>query len=132
MVMRKMLLVVAVLCSGQEMLTLGIPNGRVWKQLKHSERIEYVEALDEGVNLALAELDKCEDHQKVVDGFARAGFTNEDRVAVMDAVYKDRENIRIPISAVFQFSLKKLSGQFTKEELEETLVKVRTFVANAR
>jgi hypothetical protein len=59
-------------------------------------------------------------------------FTVEDYEKELDAFYKDRENIRIPVVLAIWHITVKFKGHRTKQELESLLLELRELISEAK
>ena len=57
------------------------------------------------------------------------GFTPQELMAEIDAIYRDRENIRLPVVAVYDFVQEKLRGGMTKDQQTLRLLQLRYAVS---
>jgi hypothetical protein len=58
-------------------------------------------------------------------------FTPKEYIAELDVIYKDRENVLIPIVMASRYCTRKFSGVFTKQQLEQQLITLRRSMAKA-
>jgi len=65
----------------------------------------------------------------LVDDNVAKGFSNYDYRRELNTLYKDRENVPIPVLLAYQYVTLKLKGQTTKQEMERRLIEVRKVVA---
>jgi hypothetical protein len=104
-------------------------NGRLWQELDKDEKLSYVAgAHDILISITLTKLTKP---TRENSNWAE-GFTLIDYIKVIDEVYKDVENVRIPVPWVIGFSTQKLKGMLTKAELEDTLMSIRGLTSDLR
>ena len=117
-------------CSGQENLytTGGMFNGRMWLQFDDAARSAYVLGVRDGISLGVAQFSQAPNYSEVQQRFF-AKIVIQEMVDEISALYKDRENTRIPLSLAFDYCTKKLRGTSTKADLERELIRLRTLAA---
>ena len=111
--------------------TKGWGNGRYWEQLDLNAKNQHLYGIEAGINLFANELfsqskDDAEWNrtENLRSKLTIAGFRFSDLVQQVDAFYKDRANIRIPVAYAYSYSVKKMSGD-SPELLERFLSSLR-------
>jgi hypothetical protein len=64
-------------------------------------------------------------HRRMMQEVQAKGFSPRDYVKELDALYLDRENLRIPITTAYMWVNLKLKGELSKQELERKLLELR-------
>ena len=99
-------------------------NGRMWRKMSVDHKLAYVMGIkDAWVESALASGDVT----KFVENRWADRFTVKDYMKELDLIYRDGENIRLPIPAAIWYCTAKLKGKSTKAELERALIYLREF-----
>ena|ERR1035437_8912005 len=130
--MRRIILM-AILCGSQvfgqassEMFTGGISNGRAWNVIPEEQKGTYLIAYRDYIYYRTV-LDKTLNNTPWAKGFVVNDYVRE-----LDALYKDTENVHIPIPFGFAYCTKKLAGENTKKELETMLIALRKQIATIK
>ena len=110
--------------NSDENLTGSLPNGRFWVKYP-AERLIYLVGLRDGLNLVVANPQYFPNGKAGVEAYRPQKLTNEDMIAAIDNVYKDRENIRIPVAFVYNFVNEKLKGSLTKTDVDLRIRRMR-------
>ena len=105
--------------------TQGYNNGRRWKAIERAYRSGYVVGADEErawtgdkwSKFRLSQIGK---------------FTHADVMKVIEQIYAQPENALLPIVAVHEMAINKLTGQYTQEEFERMLVEMRQAVNSSQ
>jgi len=108
--------------------TAQMNNGRSWIELSEPQKIFYVNGLHDA--WVQAAFDSPNVNKFMSEKWAEH-FVVGDYVRELDALYKDGENVRIPIPAAMDYCTLKLKGQTTKSELEKQLMFIRKSWASA-
>jgi hypothetical protein len=106
--------------------TFGIWNGLWWTSMTITEKILYLTGVMDGITIGTSDL-TTEQMAKLRKTWP-TGFTGRDFINELEVLYKDRENIRLPIPMALQYCALKLKGETTKEELELRLALMRQVV----
>lgn len=108
-------------CQAQD-FTGQMANGRLWQSITDHERTFYVSGIHDHI-LALTLMGD----QKPTEANAKwaPGFTIDDYVKELTLLYRDRENINIPVAYVFDYCTVKLKGKTRKDVLERLLMDLR-------
>ena len=91
-----------------------------------SEKILYLTGVMDGMTIGTSDL-TTEQMAKLRKTWP-SGFTVGDFITELETLYKDRENVRVPIPMALQYCALKLKGEATKEELERRLILMRQVV----
>ena len=110
--------------NSDDYLTGSLPNGRWWVTYP-VERLIYLVGLRDGLNLVVANPQYFPNGKAGVEAYRPKKSTNEDMIAEIDNLYKDRENIRIPVAFVYNFVNEKLNGSVTKTEVDLRIRRLR-------
>lgn len=103
-------------------------TGRAWEALTEMDKLLYVQGVKDGILIATTYLDG-EERERIVDTTQAKGFFPGDYVKALDALYRDRENLPIPVLMAYNYVNLKLKGTATKEELERKLIELRQWIA---
>jgi len=128
------LLLTSFLCaqeSSAKFTTIQLMNGRAWQQFDDEAKIMYLS----GVRDSLIYFSVTAQHQVDANELMQAkwapGFIVGDYINELDAVYRSRENILIPIVNAMDYCTVKLKGQTSRAELEQMLMTLRKIAATA-
>jgi hypothetical protein len=120
--------------SIQQMDTGQMSNGRAWEIFNEPERVAFLTAIKDQLlydfftsDNGIAQLRAAQLRANWAEGFTVGDYLNE-----LNVLYKDRENIRIPIVMAFRYCTQKLKGQSSKQELENRLLEMRKTVSALR
>src|SRR5262245_15494510 len=105
-----------------EELTDGWPNGRFWNTLDLQSKIWFLYGIESGVGLAGSATH--EDARSLLSEFGVKGFRFSDVAAEVDAFYRERANIRVPVAFAYHYVVKKMKGASPDE--------LNTFAAQLR
>jgi hypothetical protein len=114
-----------------EQTTVPLLTGRAWELMPEATKIAYLEGVRNGIVIAANNMPdnlRKVGFTLVEDNLAKR-FTNDDYRNELDTLYRDRENVPIPVILGYQYVTVKLKGQTTKQELERRLIEVRKVVA---
>ena len=120
-----LLLTGAVFCSAQEVITAQSFNGRAWETWTAASKLAYVSGIQDGIALGRHPFQGCPQYAATEKDYVVEKFTTIDVAREIDQVYKDRENIRVPVFLVFDYVVQKLRGRTTKVDLEKRLMALR-------
>ena len=125
-------LLAAPLC-GQDQ-TGQMSNGRVWEIFNDLAKTSYMSAIKDAViySAFTESIITKQDIKNIVAEKWAIGFNVGDYIKELDLIYKDRENIRLPITIAVSYCTMKLKGQSSKEELEQYLITLRTIAAGLK
>ena len=133
--MRKIALMVLLTVAGlrgQDSETFTTFTGRAWtKSMSQQQKLMFTEGIKEGMLIATSYLDGNERH-RVLDEVQAKGFSPRDYVKELDALYLDRENLRIPITTAYMWVNLTLKGEVSKQELERKLLELRKQVPKSQ
>jgi hypothetical protein len=92
--------------------TDGMNNGYLWETGSPEEKLLYVTGISDGMFLAsVTALSKTEaDANQVASLSYPKGFLTTDIVQSIDAFYRDRTNVRVPILFSYLYVMTKLKG----------------------
>ena len=99
-------------------------NGRGWESLTPVERGIYTLGIKDGMYLLSATIGG-EAGSGLRHNNSAVGFSIDDYVKELTALYKSRQNINIPVVIAFQHVTFKLKGEMTKDQLESKLIELR-------
>jgi hypothetical protein len=90
-------------------------NGRFWNQLTTEQKGVFIGGLLEGVvayyiTSGVATTPKQSEYEKIKDSYFADGFIPPEMANVIDDIYKDNSNLRIPISEVLRVAVRKAKG----------------------
>ncbi len=98
-------------------------NGRAWLAMTDTAKTFYVSGVhDSIVAEGMVYLHPLEEVKKK---WAER-FTVGDHIEELNKLYKDRENILLPVPAALDYCTEKLKGGKSKDELEQILILFRT------
>jgi hypothetical protein len=103
-------------------LTDGWPNGRLWNTLDLQSKVWFLYGIESGVGLAGSATH--EDPRALLSEFGVKGFRFSDVAAEVDAFYRQRANIRVPVAFAYHYVVKKMKGASPDE--------LNTFAAQLR
>ena len=131
--MRRFLLVLvcvsALAESTSPIYTAGMLNGRAWESFPEPAKTVYVAGIQDSV---LGNLLAAEETPRPDDIPWANNFTVDDYVKELNVLYKDRENIRIPIVLAVRYITTKLRGARTKDNLDYGLKALREWVSELK
>jgi hypothetical protein len=93
------------------------------------DRPIYLLGLRDGLNLTLSNPAYFPGAESSVEAYRVKKFTTEDFMVEITSVYANRENIRIPVAAVYNFVNTKLKGNMSQSEAEQALKYLRQVAA---
>jgi hypothetical protein len=97
-------------------------NGRAWMILHEDAKTFYLGGLhDAMVAEAIVYFSSSDEVKKRW----ASGFTVGDYLKELDDLYKDRENLLLPVPAAMRYCTDKLKGERTKVDLEQELIALR-------
>jgi len=108
----------------------GEPNGRFWREMSHREKSVYLIGFSSGFTMAsnMAGLKSPEAYLALQDAVPN-GFSLLDYEKEMDALYSSTENLLINLRMAWLHCNTKLKGTWTKEALEQDLIRLRKSAA---
>jgi hypothetical protein len=109
--------------------TAGLLNGTGWVSFPEMGRGMYIAGVRDSI-LATAVIKQQPPQANQIDW--ADSFTVEDYEKELDAFYKDRENIRIPVVLAIWHITVKFKGHRTKQELESLLLELRELISEAK
>lgn len=127
-----MLLVVMIgIVTAQEpnIFSAEMANGRLWVAMDTPTKTVYLTGLRDWMVFASFE---SGDQRKYLDEKWAAHFNVGDYVKEMDLLYREGENVRIPLPFGVAYCTVKLKGNLTKEELEQRLIGIRRMTASLK
>jgi hypothetical protein len=118
--------------------TAGRMNGRAWRLMGNYDKRIYLEGYENGstamaVAMAVIKIHNANISAEVLfqvaeeQGLNSGGFTMLDYLRELDVLYSDTENVNISVPDGIAYCHKKLSGKYTKAELEKQLIVERTY-----
>jgi hypothetical protein len=107
-------------------VTAQMFNGRAWRTMDKSTKLFYVSGIRD--QIALTVLIGVTSPNAETLPWA-SGFNTGDYIDELDALYKNTENVRIPIPFAVHYCTSKLKGGLTKEKLEAALITLRKLVS---
>jgi hypothetical protein len=110
-------------------ISLKERNGRFWNLLSSDQKGIFISGMMEGVQAYfiasdVARTEKQSEYMKVRDTFFIEGFTTQEFANILDDIYKDKSNIRIPIFEVHRVAVKKSKG-LSQKKIEDLLSDLR-------
>jgi len=122
--LKRLLLVstLALTCSAQDIVTTLMLNGRYWTNLSGQQRVAYLVGYHDAIIAA-----QVVDLRPTDEAFKQWAehFDLTDHLHELDELYRQRENVLLPIPIALRYCVKKLAGQSTKAELEQQLIALR-------
>jgi hypothetical protein len=103
---------ILIACLAPQCLGGDILIGRDWSTLNDVRKLYYVLGVRDGRIGSDVE-------------FAVEGFTAADYIKELDKLFSETENLNIAVVNALEYVSLKLSGSFTKSELEVYLIKLR-------
>jgi len=119
-----LLLLPVSLSHAQKSADVLVITGRGWEALTETAKLFYVQGIKDGILIAATYLDG-EERERILGTTQAKGFFPGDYMKELDTLYRDRENLLIPVSIAYQYINLKLKGTATKDELERKLVELR-------
>jgi hypothetical protein len=101
-------------------------NGRGWQVLPELGKSVYVTAVHDVIVSAIVQSGEVPSAENVKWA---VGFNVGDYVNELNNLYKERENIRIPLPMALDYCTQKLKGHSTKQDLEARLILLRQLIA---
>ena len=113
--------------------TFGMSNGRLWNQLPKGGKLVYLTGLRDSVVWKLQEKELSdEEYRKEVQQEWADRFTVGEYILVLDELYKQPENILIPIPMAMKlYCTAKLTGTWKVGDLENLVMKIRRAAADS-
>ena len=115
--------------KGRYDVSVEMYNGRFWNSLIPEYKEAFLGGLVEGVlayyvKSGVATTDKQSDYIHLKDSFFAEGFTPSELANIIDSLYKDSSNVKIPISEVLRVAVRKCKG-LSQQELDDLLPSLR-------
>jgi hypothetical protein len=111
-------------------------NGRLWNTLTAGQKELFIAGLQEGVTAYYAASDvgttsRQSEYMNVKDSYFAKGFGPPELAGIIEDIYKDKANIRLPISEVLRVAVRKTAGLF-QYKTEELLSGLRKQFSNLK
>jgi hypothetical protein len=122
------MLVSSLALSQDQKQSVFVMTGRLWLALPENSKLMYISGMQDGMMMAAAWVDAVA-QQKILSA-KPSGFFPGDYMKELDALYKDTENLPLPLPVAYGWCNLKLIGTLTKAELEQRLIQMRRVMAN--
>jgi hypothetical protein len=106
-------------------------NGRWWNTLREDQRGIYIAGLQEGVDTFQVAAGVGSKYYDVRESYFAQGFSPPELASIITDIYKDKSNIRIPISEVLRVTVKKATG-LSQDKIEKLLGGLRQKFSNQK
>jgi len=83
-----------------------LPNGRLWNRLALQSKIMLLYGIQSGVALGAA----VSGNTSIIPELSVEGFRFSEVAAEVDAFYRERANIKVPVPFAYHFVVKKMKG----------------------
>jgi hypothetical protein len=106
-------------------------NGRWWATLREDQRGIFIAGLQEGVDAFQVAAGIGSRYYDVRESYFAQGFSPPELASIITDIYKDKSNIRIPVSEVLRVSVKKATG-LSQDKMEKLLAGLRQEFSNKK
>ena len=111
--------------------TALMSNGRGWNDWSETAKVFYVAAYrDTLIYLAIGLPGAADDTVKHFDAHWAKNAIVGDYVKELDVLYKDGENVRLPIPVAIRYCTMKLEGELPKNVLDSMLITLRKIISD--